>query len=88
MSAAEISAGALFRKVSSAGKVWGTAITEKLVWHVVKEFAAKIGVQKLAPHDLRRYAESQIMPNPNATARPGGPVEWSLIEAGLANDAA
>jgi integrase len=24
------------------------------VWHVVKEFAAKIGVTKLAPHDLRR----------------------------------
>jgi site-specific recombinase XerD len=29
-------------------------VTEKLVWHVVKEFAAKIGVSKLAPHDLRR----------------------------------
>jgi hypothetical protein len=24
-------------------------VTEKLVWHVVKEFAAKIGVSKLAP---------------------------------------
>jgi site-specific recombinase XerD len=29
-------------------------VTEKLVWHVVKEFAAKIGIGKLAPHDLRR----------------------------------
>ena len=29
-------------------------MTEKLVWHVVKEFATKIGVSKLAPHDLRR----------------------------------
>ena len=29
----------------------------------VKEFAAKIGVSKLAPHDLRRYAECRIMPN-------------------------
>jgi site-specific recombinase XerD len=54
MSAAEISTGRLFPRVSSAGKVWGEAITEKLVWHVVKEFAAKIGVDKLAPHDLRR----------------------------------
>ena len=53
-SAARSALAALFRKVSSAGKVWGKAITEKLVWHVVKEFAAKIGVQKLAPHDLRR----------------------------------
>ena len=52
--AARINAGSLFRRVSSAGRVWGDAITEKLVWHVVKEFAAKIGVTKLAPHDLRR----------------------------------
>jgi site-specific recombinase XerD len=52
--AAEIKAGRLFRRVSSAGRVWGDGVTEKLVWHVVKEFAAKIGVSKLAPHDLRR----------------------------------
>src|SRR5471032_2751181 len=52
--AAGISTGSLFRRVSSAGKVWGEAVTEKLVWHVVKEFAAKAGVSKLAPHDLRR----------------------------------
>ena len=29
-------------------------MTEKVVWHVIKEFAAKLGVPKLAPHDLRR----------------------------------
>jgi len=52
--AAGINTGSLFRRVSSAGRVWGDAVTEKLVWHVVKEFAAKTGVSKLAPHDLRR----------------------------------
>jgi site-specific recombinase XerD len=52
--AASIEAGRLFRRVSSAGRAWGEGITEKAVWHVVKEFAAKIGVTKLAPHDLRR----------------------------------
>jgi site-specific recombinase XerD len=52
--AAGIDAGKLFRRVSSAGRAWGEAVTEKLVWHVVKEFAANIGVAKLAPHDLRR----------------------------------
>ena len=52
--AAGIDAGKLFRRVNSAGRAWGEAVTEKLVWHVVKEFAAKIGVAKLAPHDLRR----------------------------------
>ena len=49
-----IEAGKLFRRVSSAGRPWGERVTEKLVWHVIKEFAAKIGVAKLAPHDLRR----------------------------------
>ncbi|MGA2882240.1 MAG: site-specific integrase [Bryobacteraceae bacterium] len=54
MKSAGITSGSLFRRVSSAGRVWGERVTEKLVWHVVKEFAAKIGVSKLAPHDLRR----------------------------------
>jgi site-specific recombinase XerD len=36
--------------------VWGTKITEKVVWHVVKEYAKRLGVSKLAPHDLRSYA--------------------------------
>jgi site-specific recombinase XerD len=52
--AAGVNAGSLFRRVSSSGRVWGEAVTEKLVWHVVKEFATKIGVSRLAPHDLRR----------------------------------
>jgi hypothetical protein len=33
----------------------------KGVWRIVKESARRIGVAKLAPHDLRRYAESRIM---------------------------
>jgi site-specific recombinase XerD len=52
--AAGVEAGRLFRRVSSAGRAWGEGVTEKAVWHVVKEFAAKVGVTKLAPHDLRR----------------------------------
>jgi integrase len=67
MTAAGLKTGSLFRRVSSAGKVWGEAVTEKLVWRVVKEFVAKTGVSKLAPHDLRRYAECRIMPNQNGT---------------------
>ena len=52
--AAGIGVGRLFRCVSRAGTVWGEGMTEKVVWHVVKEFAAKLGIPKLAPHDLRR----------------------------------
>ena len=51
---AGITMGSVFRRVSSAGRIWGEVVTEKLVWHVVKEFANKIGVSRLAPHDLRR----------------------------------
>jgi site-specific recombinase XerD len=37
------------------GRIWGEGLTEKAVWHVVKEFAGKTGIAKLAPHDLRSY---------------------------------
>jgi hypothetical protein len=44
----------LFRCVCRAGNSWGNGMTEKVVWHVVKENAAKLGLLKVAPHDLRR----------------------------------
>lgn len=36
------------------GGAWGEGMTEKVVWHVVKEFATKVGIVNLAPHGLRR----------------------------------
>src|ERR1700730_757957 len=45
------------------GRVIGPGITAKAVWHVVKQAARAAGISKLAPHDLRRYAECPIMPN-------------------------
>src|SRR5438477_3565599 len=51
---AAIDRGRLFRRVNKVGKAWGEGITEKAVWHIVKESARRIGVAKLAPHDLRR----------------------------------
>ena len=29
-------------------------MTEKVVWHVVRDYAAAAGISKLAPHGLRR----------------------------------
>ena len=52
--AAAISAGKVFRCVCRAGKHWGEGVTERVVWHVVKEYAKKVGIAQLAPHDLRR----------------------------------
>jgi len=54
LAAAEIDRGRLFRRVTKAGKTWGEGMTEKAVWHIVKEAASGVGVANLAPHDLRR----------------------------------
>src|SRR6202167_4733894 len=54
LAAAAIDRGRLFRRVSKVGKTWGDGMTVKAVWHMVKESACRIGVAKLAPHDLRR----------------------------------
>src|ERR1035437_5899806 len=66
ISAAEISAGPVFRGVSRLGKICAEGLTPKAIWHVVKGAALRAGIQNLAPHDLRRYAESRTMPNQNA----------------------
>ncbi len=39
---AQIAQGKIFRCVCRKGTVWGTEITEKVVWHVVKEYAARL----------------------------------------------
>jgi integrase len=54
LAAAAIDRGRLFGRVNKVGKAWGEGITEKAVWHIVKEPARTVGVAKLAPHDLRR----------------------------------
>ncbi len=54
LTTADIAHGWLFRRVCRTGKLWGTEMTEKVVWHVVKQYASKLGILKLAPHDLRR----------------------------------
>jgi len=54
LAAAAIDRGKLFRRVHRVGRTWGDGMTEKAVWHIVKEAAKTIGVAKLAPHDLRR----------------------------------
>jgi site-specific recombinase XerD len=52
--AAAIEKGKLFRRVNKVGRAWGEGITEKAVWHIVRESAKTVGIAKLAPHDLRR----------------------------------
>jgi site-specific recombinase XerD len=52
--AAAIDRGRLFRRVNKVGRARGEGITEKAVWHIVKESAKTVGIARLAPHDLRR----------------------------------
>lgn len=52
--AAGITDGRVFRRVSRTGKVWGDGITQNVVWYVVKNCCEKAGLQRIAPHDLRR----------------------------------
>jgi integrase len=51
---ARITSGRVFRSINKAGKIWGEGMTPKVLWQVVKDAATLSGIEKLAPHDLRR----------------------------------
>ena len=51
---AQIASGRVFRSINKAGKIWGDGMTPKVLWEVVKDAATRSGIEKLAPHDLRR----------------------------------
>jgi integrase len=53
LSAAGIDRGKIFRRVTKMGRVLGEGMSEKAVLHIVKDSAKRIGLEKLAPHDLR-----------------------------------
>ena len=46
--------GRIFRAIHRTGVVWGKGVTPKVIWQVVKDAAARAGIEMLAPHDLRR----------------------------------
>lgn len=48
--AANITSGKLFRRAHKMGKTWGEKLTEKAVWHVVRQHAVKADIHKLALH--------------------------------------
>src|ERR1051326_7465193 len=51
---ADIFDGHVFRPVNRGGQVLGSALSEKVVWQLLKGYAAAAGVPGIAPHDLRR----------------------------------
>ena len=54
LAAAAITRGPVFRAINKAGRVWGDGMSPKVLWDVVRTSAARAGIDKLAPHDLRR----------------------------------
>ena len=52
--AADVTNGRVFRPVCKHDKAWGSGMTEKGVWNIVKSYAVRLDIPKLAPHDLRR----------------------------------
>jgi integrase len=63
VASAGIVSGPIFRQVNKAGRILGNGVTPKVVWSVVRKTATKCAIPAIAPHDLRRYAESRTMPN-------------------------
>src|SRR5947207_799135 len=51
---AHITDGHVSRSINKAGRVWGNGMTPKVVWELVKDAARRVGIDNLAPHDLRR----------------------------------
>jgi integrase len=60
--ASGVTEGVLFRSINKTGRVWGGGMTPKVLWEIVREGASRAGIEKLAPHDLRRYAGWRTMP--------------------------
>jgi site-specific recombinase XerD len=53
-SAAGITRGQVFRAISKNEVVWGHGISQNVVWYVVGRYCRRIGLDHVAPHDLRR----------------------------------
>ncbi|MGD1097867.1 MAG: tyrosine-type recombinase/integrase [Bryobacteraceae bacterium] len=51
---AGVADGHVFRPVKRAGCVTGERLGEKVVWQMLRGYAADIGIPGIAPHDLRR----------------------------------
>src|SRR5690242_3578531 len=53
-STAGFSQGPVLRPVNRGDQVQGVGLSEKVVWQLLQQYAAAVGVPGIAPHDLRR----------------------------------
>jgi integrase len=52
--AAGVTEKRLFRPIRKNGTLWGNGLSQNVIWHVVRDVARRAGIDRLAPHDLRR----------------------------------
>src|SRR5205809_4713347 len=52
--AAGVCEGKIFRAVARRRKVWGSGLSQNVVWYVVRTCCERAGLEHIAPHDLRR----------------------------------
>ncbi len=50
----QVTDGKVFRRIAKHGAELGGGVTTDVVWYAVRRYAKKIGIDHLAPHDLRR----------------------------------
>jgi hypothetical protein len=51
-----VTEGLVFRRIWRNETELNRGVAPDVVWTAVKRYAKRIGVEHLAPHDLRRYA--------------------------------
>lgn len=55
---AGIDSGRVFRPINRGGRLTHESLTDKCIWFILRKYTAGLGMEKLAPHDLRRsYAK-------------------------------
>jgi len=53
-SVACFSDGSVLRRVNRGDRVQAAGMSEKVVWQLLQQYAAAVGLPGIAPHDLRR----------------------------------
>src|SRR5215472_6020583 len=53
-SAASFSDGSVLRRVNRGDRVQAAGMSEKVVWQLLQQYAAAVGLPGITPHDLRR----------------------------------
>jgi integrase len=76
--AAGITDGALFRSINNTGRVWGTGMTPKVLWEIVREAASRAGIEKFVPHDLNAQLREALSPGRRRTRSNSVPARTHL----------